>query len=153
MEYLKQTQQQYLNEIAEIHEQQLNEQYEQYQNTTISVALRKEMIENGLMANTDVVIIEIQQRRMIAFIWARYLKQYQKVIIEILYVSEDYRNQGIAKVLKKEVEIWAHAKGALEIESTVVNHNNAMKDLNFKLGYHISSVTMNKRLIINNEDI
>ena len=51
MEYLKQTQQQYLNEIAEIHEQQLNEQYEQYQNTTISVALRKEMIENGLTPN------------------------------------------------------------------------------------------------------
>lgn len=107
MEYLKQTQQQYLNEIAEIHEQQLNEQYEQYQNTTISVALRKEMIENGLMANTDVVIIEIQQRRMIAFIWARYLKQYQKVIIEMLYVSEDYRNQGIAKVLKKK---WKYGR-------------------------------------------
>ncbi|WP_210236952.1 hypothetical protein, partial [Mesorhizobium sp. M4B.F.Ca.ET.200.01.1.1] len=68
---LKQTQQQYLNEIAEIHEQQLNEQYEQYQNTTISVALRKEMIENGLMANTDVVIIEIQQRQMIVFIRMR----------------------------------------------------------------------------------
>src|SRR5699024_12157659 len=81
-------------------------QYEQYQNTTISVALRKEIIENGLMDNTDVVIIEIQQQQMIAFIWARYLKQYQKVIIEMMYVSEDYRNQGITKALKKEVQIW-----------------------------------------------
>lgn len=152
MEYLKQSHQQYLNEIAEIHERQLNQQYEQYQNTTISVALRKEMIENGLIANTDVVITEIQDQQMIAFIWARYLKQYQKVIIEMMYVSEDNRNQGIAKALKKEVEIWAYSRGASEIESTVVNHNHAMKNLNFKLGYYISTVTMNKRLRINNED-
>src|SRR5699024_12794217 len=104
------------------------------------------------IVDTYVVITDIQHQQMIACMCARYLKQYQKVIIEMKYVSEDNRNQGIAKALKKEVEILAYSRGASEIESTVVNHTHAMKDLNFKLGYYISTVTMNKRLRINNED-
>lgn len=152
MEQLKLSEQRYLSEIAEIHEQELEQQYENYKKTTITVALRKEMIERGLKAETDIVLIEREHSQLIAFICARYLKQQEKVVVEILYVAKPYRHQGIAQSLKKEIELWAYAKGAVEIESTVANDNSIMQGFNIEQGYHIKKVIMSKRLTINNED-
>ena len=48
MEQLSLSQNQFIEEIANIHEQQLEQQYYDYKKTNLSVALRIEMIERSL---------------------------------------------------------------------------------------------------------
>ncbi|MDG0842792.1 GNAT family N-acetyltransferase [Staphylococcus equorum] len=152
MEKLSLTQKQYITEIANIHESELAKQNEDYSKSRLSVGLREEMINHGLKYDTDLVWLETQKEQLIGFIWARYLKNYNKVIIEMLYVDEAFRKQGIAKRFKNEIESWAQSQGAQKIESTVANHNVQMQQLNLNMDYHVSKVIMTKNLRVNNED-
>lgn len=152
MEKLTLKQKQYITEIADIHESELAKQNEDYRKSRLSVGLREEMINHGLKYNTDIVWLETQKEQLIGFIWARYLNDYNKVIIEMLHVNEAFRKQGIATRFKNEVEAWARAQGAQKIESTVANHNIQMQQLNLNMDYHVSKVIMSKNLRVNNED-
>lgn len=152
MEKLTLKQKQYITEIADIHESELAKQNEDYRKSRLSVVLREEMINHGLKYNTDIVWLETQKEQLIGFIWARYLNDYNKVIIEMLHVNEAFRKQGIATRFKNEVEAWARAQGAQKIESTVANHNIQMQQLNLNMDYHVSKVIMTKNLRVNNED-
>ncbi|OEK69115.1 acetyltransferase [Staphylococcus equorum] len=152
MEKLTLKQKQYITEIADIHESELAKQNEDYRKSRLSVGLREEMINHGLKYNTDILWLETQKEQLIGFIWARYLNDYNKVIIEMLYVNEAFRKQGIATRFKNEVEAWARAQGAQKIESTVANHNIQMQQLNLNMDYHVSKVIMTKNLRVNNED-
>ena len=152
MEKLTLKQKQYITEIADLHESELAKQNEDYRKSRLSVGLREEMINHGLKYNTDIVWLETQKEQLIGFIWARYLNDYNKVIIEMLHVNEAFRKQGIATRFKNEVEAWARAQGAQKIESTVANHNIQMQQLNLNMDYHVSKVIMTKNLRVNNED-
>lgn len=152
MEKLTLKQKQYITEIADIHESELAKQNEDYRKSRLSVGLREEMINHGLKYNTDIVWLETQKEQLIGFIWARYLNDYNKVIIEMLHVNEAFRKQGIATRFKNEVEAWARAQGAQKVESTVANHNIQMQQLNLNMDYHVSKVIMTKNLRVNNED-
>ncbi|KRG09215.1 GNAT family N-acetyltransferase [Staphylococcus sp. NAM3COL9] len=152
MEKLLLKQKQYITEIADIHESELANQNIDYSKTRLSVGLREEMINYGLKYNTDLIWLETQKEQLIGFIWARYLKDYNKVTIEMLYINEAFRKQGIATRFKNEVEAWAQAQGAQKIESTVANHNVGMQQLNLNMDYHVSKVIMTKNLRVNNED-
>ncbi|MFQ3853289.1 GNAT family N-acetyltransferase [Staphylococcus parequorum] len=152
MEKLTLKQKQYITKIADIHESELAKQNEDYRKSRLSVVLREEMINHGLKYNTDIVWLETQKEQLIGFIWARYLNDYNKVIIEMLHVNEAFRKQGIATRFKNEVEAWARAQGAQKIESTVANHNIQMQQLNLNMDYHVSKVIMTKNLRVNNED-
>ena len=152
MEKLTLKQKQYITKIADIHESELAKQNEDYRKSRLSVGLREEMINHGLKYNTDIVWLETQKEQLIGFIWARYLNDYNKVIIEMLHVNEAFRKQGIATRFKNEVEAWARAQGAQKIESTVANHNIQMQQLNLDMDYHVSKVIMTKNLRVNNED-
>ncbi|MDK9865853.1 MULTISPECIES: GNAT family N-acetyltransferase [Staphylococcus] len=152
MEKLTLKQKQYITEIADLHESELAKQNEDYRKSRLSVGLREEMINHGLKYNTDIVWLETQKEQLIGFIWARYLNDYNKVIIEMLHVNEAFRKQGIATRFKNEVEAWARAQGAQKVESTVANHNIQMQQLNLNMDYHVSKVIMTKNLRVNNED-
>ncbi|MFQ3904782.1 GNAT family N-acetyltransferase [Staphylococcus sp. Mo2-7] len=152
MEKLTLKQKQYITKIADIHESELAKQNEDYRKSRLSVVLREEMINHGLKYNTDIVWLETQKEQLIGFIWARYLNDYNKVIIEMLHVNEAFRKQRIATRFKNEVEAWARAQGAQKIESTVANHNIQMQQLNLNMDYHVSKVIMTKNLRVNNED-
>ncbi|WP_436860050.1 GNAT family N-acetyltransferase [Staphylococcus caeli] len=153
MEQLRLPQKVFIHQIATIHETELARQYNQYSCTSLSIALRVEMIEHGLKYNDDRILIETnEQNEIIAFIWARYIQNERKVLIEILFVDERFRQQHIGESLKMAIESWAIEKGAQSIEGTVAADNKAMQALNLSMGYQINSVVMTKKLIINNED-
>ncbi|NWK84077.1 GNAT family N-acetyltransferase [Staphylococcus sp. GSSP0090] len=143
---------QFINQIAEVHEMELERQNTLYKKTKLSVALRIEMIERGLKYNEDAILIQTQEEQLVGFIWARYDKSLKTALIEILYVVPTHRNQGIATTLKKEIEAWARNKGAHKIESTVAYSNKIMQKMNFDMGYDMDKVVMVKNLLVNNED-
>ncbi|SCS26558.1 GNAT family N-acetyltransferase [Staphylococcus caeli] len=153
MERLQLSQKDFIHQIATIHETELARQYDTYTCTSLSKALRIEMIEHGLKYNDDRIFIETnEQNEMMGFIWARYIPNERKALIEILFVHEMFRQQHIGTSLKKAVESWAIGQGAQSIESTIAADNMVMQSLNLNMGYQINSVVMSKKLIINNED-
>ena len=151
MRYITYEDKHIISQIARLHESELERQNQDYQQTTLSVALREEMLLNGLYHGTDVLITHIVDDTLIGVIWGRYLKHEQKVIIEFLYVALRYRQQGIASKLKDEIERWAIEQGAEEIQGTVDAHNIMMQQLNQQKGYQVSKVIMTKKLPLNNE--
>ncbi|PHK50419.1 GNAT family N-acetyltransferase [Staphylococcus edaphicus] len=146
----KQTQ--YINQIAEIHESELERQYADYRKSKLSVALRVEMIEHGLRNSDDNILIKTNHEQLIGFIWSRYDKVQKLATIEMLYVEPSHRKLGIATILKKEIEAWAMNKGARKIESTVAYSNRKIQELNLNMGYNKDKIIMSKNLLVNNED-
>jgi len=153
MEQLSLTQKQYITEIAAIHESEIESQNDNYKKSRMSVALREEMIMSGLKFNTDRIWIEKEQETIIGYIWGRYLKEDNKIVIELLYVAKNYRKRGVATQLKYKVEEWGQTIGAQKIESTVTKNNIQMQQLNLKMDYQVSKVIMTKNLNVNNEEI
>ncbi|MDH9162242.1 MULTISPECIES: GNAT family N-acetyltransferase [Staphylococcus] len=142
----------YIYEIAKIHERELERQYENYHMSSISIALREEMIERGLYYKRDIILADFEKNQLKGFIWARYEKNLDKVVIEMLYVDEQYRQQGLASRFKDAIEDWAILLGVQQIESTVAYDNIQMKNINLQRDYHISKVIMTKNLKTINED-
>lgn len=81
------------------------------------------------------------------FIWAyKQEKPRDSVMILSLYVTEGYRGRGIATNLKVLLEKWCRDKGIKTIQTTVHYNNHNMIELNQKLGYNPSMVSMTKNL-------
>ena len=66
--------------------------------------------------------------------------------IDEIIVSENYRRQGVGKLLMKEAYAWALEKGVLEIELHVWETNNSAISFYEKLGYTTLRRTMKMRL-------
>lgn len=93
------------------------------------------------------VIAEDEQGHTQGFIWAcKQEKPQDSVMILSLYVTEDYRGQGVATNLKVLLEEWCRLEGIKTIETTVHYKNNSMMALNQKLGYIPGMVYMTKKL-------
>lgn len=151
MQYISYKDKSIISQIAQLHERELERQNQDYKQTTLSVALREEMLLNGLYYGTDILITQQIDGNLGGVIWGRYLKREHKVIIEFLYVAFKYRQQGIASMLKDAIEAWALTNGAKELQGTVDAHNITMQQLNKQKGYQVSKVIMTKKLPSNNE--
>lgn len=66
--------------------------------------------------------------------------------IYTLWVSADYRNQGIATELKKRAEVWAQENNLDHILTWVHSDNSKMISLNKSLGYNIVNFKMKKNI-------
>ena len=141
----------WINEIARIHEHLISENEFNYQVTSTSMALRYEMIISRLKYANDIILINEHAGSLKGFIWAHYEPQLKIVQIEVLYVKPDFRRQGIASQLKRDIEQWANSMDAISIESTVNKEHNDMVKLNENLGYQTSHLKMSKKLKGKNE--
>lgn len=92
-------------------------------------------------------IIEHEQK-IISYIWAEISEKSQAVVdIMSLWTDEDYRRQGVATVLKIELEKWAKLQPNVKMINTMVSKKNSkMIELNEKLGYEINYYRMTKQL-------
>ena len=141
----------WINEIATIHEHLISENELDYQVTSTSIALRYEMIISRLKYADDHILINEYVGSLKGFIWGHYEPQLKIVQIEVLYVKPDFRRQGIATHLKRDIEQWANLLGAISIESTVNKDNSDMINQNKVLGYQTSHLKMSKNLKGKNE--
>ena len=69
MRYITYEDKHIISQIAQLHETELERQHQDYQQTTLSVALREEMLLNGLYHGTDVLITHIVDDTLIGVIW------------------------------------------------------------------------------------
>lgn len=136
----------YLWHIATIQEHMLDSLEDNYQATSLSIALRYEMIVSRLQHDNDKIYIIEEHQQLIAFIWAHLDKAKKSVQIEMLYVNELYRNKGLATNLKKKIELWSIENHATKISGTVNRVNEDMIALNHRLGYAVSHIVMTKYL-------
>jgi ribosomal protein S18 acetylase RimI-like enzyme len=67
--------------------------------------------------------------------------------IFLLYVSPNYRRQGIGSALMHHAEVWAKARGDRQIGLQVFQHNKPALHLYEKLGYQSQSLWMVKPLV------
>ena len=63
-----------------------------------------------------------------------------------LWVSEEYRKQGIGKNLKEDAEAWVKQQGAAYLLTEVFFDNKKMIEYNKKLGFDTGQVKMRKNL-------
>ncbi|AUW63900.1 MULTISPECIES: GNAT family N-acetyltransferase [Staphylococcus] len=149
MRSLSITDDQLIENIASIHEYYLEKSGLNYHATTLSIALRQEMIERRLNMNQDIIyVIESKHdfREPSAFIWGHFETSTKVVTIEMLYTHPHCRNSGIATNLKLALEQWAIEKDAHSIKSTVDANNEQMIHINREQGYDITHVKMRKDL-------
>ena len=67
------------------------------------------------------------------------------LVVEALYVDEDFRKQGVGKLLIKAFEDWAKEKyNDYVIEITYISSNENAKKFYEKLGYTQSKTTLRK---------
>ncbi|MGW7797217.1 N-acetyltransferase family protein [Staphylococcus xylosus] len=152
MEQLSLSQNQFIEEIANIHEQQLEQQYYDYKKTNLSVALRIEMIERSLKLEAGRILIQTLDGVLQGFVWARIEAVGCKVVIEMLYVHPEYRHLSIGAKLKSSIESWGISQGAQKIESTVAYSNKQMIEMNLNMDYQVEKIIMSKKLSVINED-
>ncbi|MCE7785936.1 N-acetyltransferase family protein [Staphylococcus xylosus] len=152
MEQLSLSQNRFIEEIANIHEQQLEQQYYDYKKTNLSVALRIEMIERSLKLEAGRILIQTLDGVLQGFVWARIEAVGCKVVIEMLYVHPEYRHLSIGAKLKSSIESWGISQGAQKIESTVAYSNKQMIEMNLNMDYQVEKIIMSKKLSVINED-
>lgn len=149
MRILSVTDYQLIENIANIHEYYLEKSALNYYATTLSIALRQEMIERRLKMNQDIIyVIESNHdfKEPSAFIWGHFEMSTKVVTIEMLYTHPDFRNRGVGTSLKQALEQWAIEKDAHSIESTVDANNEQMIHINRERGYDVTHVKMRKDL-------
>lgn len=144
MRKLKLEDKHFINQIAYIHERELAQQNNTQQPTNFAVSLREEMIMRRLNFMNDAIYIEVIEGKLVGFIWGHLEKEV--VIIEMLYVTYNYRKHGIASKLKRTIETWAIANHAHKVIGTVNISNTAMIEVNNKLGYTTKRLIMEKEL-------
>lgn len=137
----------WIEKIARVHEYYLEQREINYHATRMSMALRQEMILRRLSYSEDVILIEDDGlSQLIAFIWGHYNRDFETVIIEMLYTDPYFRGKGYAKQLKSSIEQWAVKQGALSIEGTIDAHHTHLIEMNQVRGYEVSHVKMRKDL-------
>ncbi|PTH56731.1 GNAT family N-acetyltransferase [Staphylococcus arlettae] len=141
-----------INQMAKIQESELAQAAKQPSPSAFKIALREEMIIHRLKYSRDMILCIAHEEQMAAFIWGHFDEATTSVTIEMIYVVETYRHQGIATKLKQQIEQWAISMGALSIQGTVDITNEAMQKLNEYLGYHTQKVIMTKSLQSKHED-
>ncbi|MCD8888650.1 GNAT family N-acetyltransferase [Staphylococcus arlettae] len=141
-----------INQMAKIQESELAQAAKQPSPSAFKIALREEMIIHRLKYSRDMILCIAHEEQMAAFIWGHFDEATTSVTIEMIYVVETYRHQGIATKLKQQIEQWAISTGALSIQGTVDITNEAMQKLNEYLGYHTQKVIMTKSLQSKHED-
>jgi ribosomal protein S18 acetylase RimI-like enzyme len=72
------------------------------------------------------------------------LKPRRYAVVDTLAVAEDWRSQGIGRVLMQRAETWAKERGIAEIELSVWEFNQRALALYEKLGYRTIRRYMNK---------
>jgi len=93
------------------------------------------------------MVTEDDKGKVQGFIWAyKQEKPQDSVMILSLYVTEDYRGQGVATELKVLLEEWCRFEGIKTIQTTTHYTNDNMIALNQKLGYVPGMVHMTKTL-------
>ena len=118
-----------------------------YKVTTAEIEETVLKIQNTRNEDLLLAVAEDELGHIQGFIWAcKQEKSQDSVMILSLYVTEDYRGQGVATKLKKLLEEWCRLKGIKTIETTVHYKNNSMMELNRKLGYTPGMVYMTKKL-------
>jgi RimJ/RimL family protein N-acetyltransferase len=137
---------QFIKQIAYIHESELTKQAYAQELTTFAVSLREEMIIRRLKYMNDVIFCFVREERLIGFIWGHCQKEDKVVVIEMLFVSHDYRHKQIATELKQAIEQWAFENHIYKVIGTVDKDNEAMIQLNNKLGYNTEKIIMSKEL-------
>ncbi|GAA6816718.1 GNAT family N-acetyltransferase [Helicobacter pylori] len=144
---------QFINQIAYIHELELAKQAHMQEPTTFAVSLREEMIFRRLKYMDDVIYCYIKDERLIGFIWGHCQKEDKVVVVEMLFVTHDYRDKHIASELKEAIEQWAIANNIYKVVGTVNKDNQAMIELNNKLGYSTEKLIMSKDLTTKDEQL
>ena len=135
-----------INQMAKIQESELAQAAKQPSPSAFKIALREEMIIQRLKYSRDMILVIVHENQMNAFIWGHFDEATSGVTIEMLYVAETYRRQGIATKLKQNIELWARSIDALSIQGTVDITNEHMHKLNEHLGYRTQKVIMTKSL-------
>jgi RimJ/RimL family protein N-acetyltransferase len=119
----------------------------------ISAADIEETIQKILNTKKEdlfLAIAEDDNENVQGFIWAYKQEEPQNtVMILSLYVTENYREHGVATKLKILLEEWCRIEGIKAIQTTVHYNNSNMLALNQKLGYMPGMVSMTKTLVQN----
>ncbi|MTI47919.1 GNAT family N-acetyltransferase [Sporosalibacterium faouarense] len=105
-----------------------------------------ERIKNTKKEDLFIMIAE-DNNKIQGFIWAcKQEKPQDSVMILSLYITEDYRERGIATKLKILLEEWCKRECIKIIQTTVHYDNQNMISLNQKMGYNPGMVRMTKTL-------
>lgn len=113
----------------------------------------EELVEEQTRFNNDyregklICLIARVEQQIIGFIWAENSNREKGLVtIMSLWTAPEFRRQGVATLLKQELETAAKSQGYQKIRTSVYAPNNKMLDLNLKLGYQIKRYTLEKVL-------
>ncbi|WMM23940.1 GNAT family N-acetyltransferase [Tissierella sp. MB52-C2] len=119
-----------------------------YKASTADIEETIQRILNTKKEDLFLAITEDDNENVQGFIWAYKQEEPQNtVMILSLYVTENYREHGVATKLKTLLEEWCRIEGIKAIQTTVHYNNSNMLALNQKLGYMPGMVSMTKNLI------
>lgn len=94
--------------------------------------------ENLYMKDNNLLLIAVDNDNIYGYIFVREVKEegFKKaMLIDGLYVNEEYRNQGIASKLIEESLKWIKEQGALAIKIKVMSDNIKAVSLYQKFGF------------------
>nr|WP_263314075.1 GNAT family N-acetyltransferase [Mammaliicoccus sp. Marseille-Q6498] len=120
---------------------------EESQSMNVAVLLEFEAIKRSLQYEKSALVGAFNNEECVGFIWAKYDDSSKTAKIYNLFVSENYRNKGIATNLKQEIESWAVKMGAHTIVSTVDVRNVNMIHINESMDYEVEKIIMRKKLL------
>lgn len=125
--------------------------WENYQVTDVSIAKRKEQIRKWISDDDVHLTVAINHDgQPVGFNSLYIMTDYSGIKfgkIVILYVSPEYRNQGVARQLKIETETWLISKGISAVITEIDAKNERMLEINEKAGFSIKSYTFVKTLL------
>ncbi len=100
--------------------------------------------------NKDLLMLlaKTPEGEIIGMHWVALSEKHEEKVAHIhsLWVSEEHREQGIGKELKRLGERWAKQNGATMMITGVFHNNQNMIEFNMKIGFKAQQVEMTKKL-------
>ena len=125
----------------------IREEKEYDSNTNDSFAVNN-WFENLYFKDDYTLFIDIEDNKIVGYIYAKIREldftsvKNEEVLIDGLYVLEEYRNRKIATNLINKVKEWSISKKIDTISLNVMYKNEIAKKLYIKLGFECFSLTL-----------
>ena len=108
--------------------------------------------ENFYNENTNAIFIAKNNEKIIGYVYVQITSvddgpmKNKEALIDGLYIEEDYRAQGISKILMNKAEEWAKENGVKYLYVNVLEENSRAVNLYKKLNFNSFEMKLKKEL-------
>lgn len=108
--------------------------------------------ENFYNENTNAIFIAKNNEKIIGYVYVQITSvddgpmKNKEALIDGLYIEEDYRTQGISKILMNKAEEWAKENGVKYLYVNVLEGNSRAVNLYKKLNFNSFEMKLKKEL-------